>query len=105
MGQRRRAREVARRITFVKEAPFPMDSQHLVQPKRGKPRYADRLYFGSSFLDRERDRSPAYYRAKAEIMRRQAERALSEHMQVLYRTIAENWDAVAEGKTAPEQND
>lgn len=56
-------------------------------------------------MDGDGQKSPAYYRAKAEIMRQQAERAAGEHLRLLYRAIAEGWEAAAEGATVPEDSD
>jgi hypothetical protein len=47
-------------------------------------------------------KSPAYYRAKAEIMRQQAERTPAEHLRALYQKIAESWEAAAESTIVSE---
>lgn len=50
-------------------------------------------------------KSPAYYRAKAEIMRQQAERTPAEHLRALYHQIAESWDAAADSTPASQEGD
>lgn len=55
-------------------------------------------------MNDEGQKSPAYYRAKAEIMRQQAERTTAEHLRALYQRIAESWDAAADGSVATQES-